>query len=94
MTMQDDTLHPRAGDPPTSQHGIDRTIPLRTRVLAAALDLVVFTDTELARQVNRHQHYADRNVIARTRLTLEKNGMVQRLPRRIDDRELRFRVVS
>jgi hypothetical protein len=90
----DDTLHPRAGDPPTSQHGINRTIPLRSRVLVAAFQLVWFNDTELTQQVNRDHHVADRNVVARTRLSLEKQGYIVRMARHEDQTQLTFRVVT
>lgn len=95
MTMTSDhSLHPRSTDPITSRHGVQRTIPLRMRVLTAAEQLVEFTDTELTRQVNMYGHIADRNVVARTRLSLERQGHIERRPLTIEDEQLTFRLVQ
>ena len=91
MTDTDDTLHPRAGNPSTSWGGIERTMSLRDRVLTAGLFLVVFNDTQLTKHVNRFRHVADRNVVARTRLSLEKQGHFERIPHG-DENQIKFSV--
>lgn len=94
--MADD--HARVSDPVTSHRKVRRTVhdqSKKAQVLNAAATLLVFTDTQLTRQVEHATNERQqRNVIARTRLTLEGEGFIERVEETTDGVELRFRFVG
>ena len=88
-----DPLVGRSTDPITSTIGIKKKVPtLQNHVLNAALMLGTFTDTELTLQVEKITgKRQQRGTIARTRLTLERAGLIHRQPD-LRDSQISFRV--
>ena len=72
--MMTDPLVARATDPETSDAGVKRVRTLKHMVFIAAAGLGgEFTDTDLTKQIHwEFNKRIDRNVVARTRLNLER----------------------
>ena len=81
VLMADDPLVPRSTDPETSHAGIAKVLSLKSRVLAAAMQLPQpFDDSQLHRQFeSMFDERRDRGLIARTRHSLVKAGLVERV---------------
>ena len=81
-------------DPITSVHGVAQTKTLKQVVLQAIFDHMPmpFNDTQLTQAVEGLMDARiGRNVVARTRLTVEREGLIRRLPiEDADQREMQF----
>lgn len=92
-----DPMAARNGDPTTSQQKLDnmhKDSRFKDIVYDTALELGSFTDTTLTLALERRLGVRQqRNVVARTRLTLEREDKVERLAHMTGDRELTFVVL-
>lgn len=95
MSADVDPLLPRWTDPATSLAGVRRVLTVKGRVMHAAEQLHTFNDSELRSQYeHEYETRIDRGIIARTRLTLEREGRLERLELGEHDREVRYRVTG
>jgi hypothetical protein len=79
--MMSDPLVARATDPETSHAGVKNSVQpkLKQMVWSAAVELGNFTDTELRDYLRtEYGKRVDRGVIARTRLNIERDGLLRR----------------